>query len=467
MIKPLLTLLPPLVRWVAIAIFTASVPPCLAAEPERPNIIAILVDDIGVGDFGFSGGKDFPTPNIDALAKDSCVFTNGYVLPSCSPTRAALMTGRYPSRFGIEDNRPLDGPRDGMDTSQVTLPTKLREAGYHTALIGKWHLGKGERSQFAPRNRGFDEFFGYFGASGKYVDPVLLRNGKEEPRKGYLTDILTDEACAFLKRKQDDKPFFLHLAHMAAHLPQQAKPEDLARVSNLTGKRRTAAAIIRNLDDNIGRLMATLKETGLDEKTLVFFLSDNGGEPPVLATNNGPFRGMKFDVLEGGIRVPFLVRWPGHIAQGKTYEPMVHVMDVFSTSLAAAGAAIPKNVDGVNLLPYLGATGAKEGPPHERLCWIYNDHKEWRIPGRDTNLARPLRAIREGNWKLVIEGNNPPELYAIDTDPGEARNVAAEHADIVTRLQREFQEWKAEMKPQVIAEDHPLYGRYKTMQPKR
>ena len=467
MIKSLLTLLPPLARWVAIAIFTASVPPCLAAEPGRPNIIAILVDDIGVGDFGFSSGKDFPTPNIDALAKDSCVFTNGYVLPSCSPTRAALMTGRYPSRFGIEDNRPLDGPRDGMDTSQVTLPTKLREAGYHTALIGKWHLGKGERSQFAPRNRGFDEFFGYFGASGKYVDPVLLRNGKEEPRKGYLTDILTDEACAFLKQKHDDKPFFLHLAHMAAHLPQQAKSEDLARVSNLTGKRRTAAAIIRNLDDNIGRLMATLMETGLDEKTLVFFLSDNGGEPPVLATNNGPFRGMKFDVLEGGIRVPFLVRWPGHIAQGKTYEPMVHVMDVFSTSLAAAGAAIPKNVDGVNLLPYLGATGAKEGRPHERLCWIYNDHKEWRIPGRDTNLARPLRAVREGNWKLVIEGNNPPELYAIDTDPGEARNVAAEHADIVTRLQREFQEWKAEMKPQVIAEDHPLYGRYKTMQPKR
>jgi arylsulfatase A-like enzyme len=349
----------------------------------------------------------------------------------------------------------------------VTLPAKLREAGYQTALIGKWHLGKGGRSEFAPRNRGFDEFFGYFGASGRYVDPVLSRNGKEEVRKGYITDILTDEACVFLKRKQEGKPFFLHLAHMAAHLPQEARPEDLARVSSLGGKRRTCAAIIRNLDDNIGRLMATLKETGLDEKTLVFFLSDNGGEPPVLATTNGPLRGMKFDVLEGGIRVPFLVRWPGRIARGKSFEPMVHVMDVFSTSLAAAGVKVPANVDGVDLLPYLSVSGAKETVPHERLCWIYNDHKEWRIPGRDTNLARPLRAIREGNWKLVMEGSNAPELYAIDADPGEARNMAAGHGDVVARLQQEFQAWKAEMKPQVIAEDHPLYGRYKGMKGKR
>jgi arylsulfatase A-like enzyme len=527
-IEPLITLLRPIARSIAILALSIHAPRSLAAEtasqPARPNIIAILVDDIGVGDFGFTGGKDFPTPHIDALAKDGCIFTNGYVLPSCSPTRAALMTGRYPSRFGIEDNRPLDGPRDGMDTSQVTLPTKLREAGYHTALIGKWHLGEGDRSQFAPRNRGFDEFFGYFGAAGKYVEPVLSRNGKEEVRPGYLTDLLTDEACAFLKRqhpgkdnakdKEQPKPFFLHLAHMAAHLPQVAKPDDLARVSKdnpqLTGKRRTCAAIIRNLDDNIGRLMATLKDTGLDEKTLVFFLSDNGGEPPVLATTNGPHRGMKFDVLEGGIRVPFVVRWPGHIPAGKTFDPMVHVMDLFPTSLAAAGAPIPQNLDGVDLLPFLtnhttpttttapgtntaaneseneseGSPQAKAktkvpantqtqtqtpapAVPHARLCWIYNDHKEWRIPGRDTNLARPLRAIREGNWKLVIEGNHPPELYALDTDPGEARNLAADHPDLVTRLQQEFQKWKAGMKPQLIPDDHPMYGKYKTMKEKR
>ncbi len=436
----------------------------IAAEPLKPNIIVILVDDVGVGDFGFSGGKDFPTPNIDALAKEGCVFTNGYVLPSCSPTRAALLTGRYPSRFGIEDNRPLDGPRDGMDTTEVMLPSKLRDAGYATALIGKWHLGKGDHFQFAPRNRGFDDFFGYFGAAGRYPDPLISRNGEEKAREGYVTDILTDEARAFLRRKHE-KPFFLHLAHMAAHLPQVAKPEDLARVSHLSGKRKVAAAIIRNLDDNIGRLMATLKETGLDERTLVFFISDNGGEPPILGTSNGPHRGMKFDVLEGGIRVPFVARWPGRIPKGGNFGPMVHVMDVFSTSLAAAGVPVPEGIDGVNLLPYV--SGEKKDPPHSQLCWIYNDHKEWRIPGRDTNSARPLRAIREGDWKLVMEGDNPPQLYALATDPGEARDLAAAHPDIVGRLKNDFNKWKAGMKPQVIPDDHPLYGRYKTMKPKR
>lgn len=447
----------------AMVVVSAGAGSARAAEVPGPNVIVVLVDDIGVGDFGFSGSKDIETPNIDALAKEGVVFSNGYVLPSCSPTRAALMTGRYPSRFGIEDNRPLDGPKDGMDVAEVTLADKLRGAGYETALIGKWHLGKGDRFQFAPRNRGLDSFYGYFGAAGRYVDPVLSRNGQEKQQKGYLTDLLTDEADAFL-RKKHEKPFFLHLAHMAAHLKQEAKPEDLARVSGLSGKRKMAAAIIRNLDDNIGRLMKTLRETGLDEKTLVFFISDNGGEPPVLGTSNGPHRGMKFDVLEGGIRVPFVAWWKGRIPAGKTFAPMVHVMDVFSTSLAAADVPVPGNVDGVDLLPYL--TEKRTGEPHERLCWIYNDHKEWRIPGRDTNLARPLRAIREGDWKLVMEGDDKPQLYALEKDPGEARDVAAENPERVERLKKSYESWKGGMKKQVIADDHPLYGRYKTMKGK-
>lgn len=433
------------------------------SEAEKPNIIVILVDDIGVGDFGFSGSKDIDTPNIDSLAKSGCIFSNGYALPSCSPTRAALMTGRYPSRFGIEDNRPLDGPRDGMDVTQVTLADKLREAGYHTALIGKWHLGKGDKHQFAPRNRGFDRFYGYFGSAGRYENPVLSRNGKEARRDGYLTDILTDEACEFL-RADHRKPFFLHLAHMAAHLPQKTKPEDLARFPKLDGKRKIAAAIIHNLDENIGRLMDVLKETGKDRRTLVFFISDNGGEPPVLGTSNGPHRGKKFDVQEGGIRVPFVASWPGQIPAGKTFTPMVHVMDVFTTSLAAADISIPKDIDGVDLLPYL--TEEKKSPPHERLCWLYNDHKEWRIPGRDTNLARPLRAIREADWKLIMEGDNPPELYNLANDPGERNNVVKDHPEITERMAENFRTWKASMKPQVIPDDHPMYGRYKTMKPK-
>ena len=435
---------------------------CGLFAAEKPNILLVVVDDVGVGDFGFSGGRDFPTPNIDRLAAGGVVFANGYVLPSCSPTRAALLTGRYPQRFGVEDNRPLDGPRDGMDVREVTLPQKLREAGYHTRLIGKWHLGKGEHFEFAPRNRGFDAFYGYFGASCVYIDPVLSRNGDERKRAGYITDLLTDEACRFLREKQD-RPFFLHLAHMAAHLPQAAKPEDLRRVSHLTGKRQMAAAILTNLDDNMGRLLAALEETGLDKNTLLFFLSDNGAEPPVLGTSNGPYRGMKFDVLEGGIRVPFAVRWPAALPAGLTYGPMIHAVDVFATALAAAGAACPGNVDGVDLSPFL--QGKQKGVPHQRLFWLTNDHKEWRIPGRDTNLARPLRAVREGVEKLVVEGYSPPELYDLSQDPGETNNLALARPYRVAALRQAYDTWRAQMKPQVIPDSHPVYGRYKSMKP--
>jgi arylsulfatase A-like enzyme len=429
---------------------------------QRPNILVILVDDIGVGDFGFTGGKDFPTPNIDRFAREGVIFSHGYALPSCSPTRAALLTGRYPQRFGIEDNRPLDGPRDGMDRAEILLPQKLRDAGYATVLVGKWHLGKGRQFEFAPRNRGFDEFFGYFGAAGTYVNPVLSHNGVETTQAGYNTDLLTDEACRIIKSAAG-KPLFLHLAYMAAHHKQVARPEDLARVAHLSGVRQRGAAIITNLDDNIGRLVDTLRETGLDTRTLVFLISDNGAEPPLLGTSNGPHRGQKFDVLEGGIRVPFAVRWPGTLPAGKRFEPMVQVMDVFPTALAAAGITAPANLDGVNLLPYV--LGKADGVPHPQLCWLFNDHKEWRIPGRDTNLARPLRAIREGNFKLVMEGDNAPELYDLAADPGEATNLAAGHPERVARMKRDYGMWREQMKPQVIPDDHPVYGRYKNMTP--
>lgn len=433
-----------------------------AVASNRPNVVLVLVDDIGVGDLGFAGGREIPTPNIDRLAAEGTVFANAYALPSCSPTRAAVMTGRFPPRFGIEDNRMLDGPRDGMDVNEVTVADILHKKGYHTRLIGKWHLGKGDRFEFAPRNRGFDEFYGYFGAAGRYVNPELSRNGDVKERKGYITDLLTDEACDFF-RQEHDRPFFLHLGYMAAHLPQVAKPEKLKRFSYLSEKRRTAAAIISNLDDNIGRLMATLKETGLGENTCIMLMSDNGAEPPVLGTSNGPFRGKKFDVVEGGVHVPLTMRWPGVIPAGKTYEPMVHAVDLFSTSLGAAGVHLPDNVDGVNLIPYI--RGETAAVPHDSLCWLYNDHWEWRIPGRDTNLARKLRAVRQGDWKLVMEGDHPPELYDLSADPGEWNDQAAEFPERVTLMKNIFDSWYAQMEPQVIPDDHPLYGRYKFMEP--
>lgn len=418
-----------------------------------PNVVVILVDDLGVGDCGFSGGTDIPTPCIDRLAREGTVCTNGYVTPSCSPTRAAILTGRYPGRFGIEDNRPLDGPTAGMDLREVLLPQLLREHGYHTGLFGKWHLGQGAHG---PTARGFDEFCGWIGAAGTYIDPPLITGGSRAVRRGWVDDLLAEEAAAFV-RDHAAEPFFLHVAFMAAHLKQEAEEADLDRFPHLDGKRRMAAAIISRLDRAVGRLLDAIREAGLDERTLVFFLSDNGGEPPVLGTSNGPHRGQKFDVLEGGIRVPFALRWTGVVPAGRRFSPMVHGMDVFATAAAAAGVQAPQPLDGVDLVPFL--RGEKAGVPHERLFWIYNDHADWRRTDQDTNLARRLAAVREGPWKLVIEGDRPPSLHDVEADPGEGVDLATAHPDRVSSMEAAFREWYHEMIPQVIPPDHPVYGR--------
>jgi arylsulfatase A-like enzyme len=448
-------------RLLILAFFTLGLSQLIYAENtaanSKPNIILVLVDDAGIGDFGFSGGKEFPTPNIDRLASEGCVFSSAYVNPMCSPTRAALLTGRYTQRFGIEDNRPLDGNLTGMDLKEVLLPQKLKEVGYHTRLIGKWHLGEGKEGEFKPTNRGFDEFYGYYGAAGRYVNPIMDRNGQLEPTHGYNTDLLTDETCKFL-RQQHTQPFFLHLAYMAVHFPQEAQQKDLDRVSHLSGKRQTCAAILTNLDDNIGRILTTLKETQLDEKTLLFFISDNGGEPSILGSTNGPHRGEKFSVHEGGIHIPFAMRWPGTIPAGSKYDGMVHGFDLFTTSLTAAGGSVGTGtvIDGVDLLPH--ALGKNTNPAHENLCWLVGDHKEWRIVGRDTNLARKFKAIREGNLKLIQQGDSPPELYDLSQDPAEAANLAAQKPEKVADLIQKYEKWRGQMKPQIIPEDHPIYG---------
>lgn len=430
---------------------------------ERPNVVVILVDDLGVGDCGFSGGADIPTPCMDAFARAGTVCSNAYVTPSCSPTRAAILTGRYPSRFGIEDNRPLDGPTAAFDLREVLLPQVLGQSGYSTALFGKWHLGRGPHG---PRARGFDQFRGWIGAAGKYIDPPLLQGEatKPEPTSGWVDDILADRAGEFIA-DHADRPFFLHVAFMAAHLEQQAFPEDLASFSHLTGRRRMAAAIISRLDRAVGRLLASIRTAGLERRTLVFLLSDNGGEPPVLGTSNGPHRGQKFDVLEGGIRVPFAVRWPGVVPAGQTFEPMVHGIDVFATAAAAAGTVPPREIDGVDLVPYL--RGKSSGVPHQRLFWVYNDHADWRRTDQDTNLARRLLAVREGSWKLIVEGTDPPKLYDLAADAGEAHDLAPEEPVRAAALARAVSDWDASMVRQVIPADHPLYGRDRRPAPPR
>ncbi len=424
-----------------------------AGANPPPNVVVLLVDDLGVGDCGFSGGIDIPTPHLDRFAREGAVCTQGYATPSCSPTRAALLTGRYPSRFGIEDNRPLDGPTAGFDRREILLPQLLRDHGYRTGLIGKWHLGQGD---CGPLARGFDEFCGWIGAAGKYIDPPLLTGTTRQVHEGWVDDILAAKAAAFV-REHAAEPFFLHVGFMAAHLRQEARPEDLDRFPDLAGPRRLAAAIISRLDTAVARVLDAIHEAGIDDRTLVFFLSDNGGEPSVLGTSNGPHRGEKFDVLEGGIHVPFAIRWPGTVPAGTRFTSPVHCVDVFATAVAAAAVAPPAAIDGVDLLPFLQGTAA--GEPHAQLVWVYNDHDDWRRTDQDTNQARRLAAVREGPWKLVLEGDDPPRLYHLADDPAESQDRGREFPERVASLARRFRDWDAGMVRQVIPADHPLYGR--------
>ena len=427
-----------------------------AGSTNRPNIVVLIADDLGVGDIGFSGGKDIPTPNLDRLAGEGITFRHGYATPMCAPTRAAFLTGRYPARIGFEDNRPGDSRHYGLDLSLPTVADLLKKAGYTTGLIGKWHVGRGLHEAYSPWNRGFSEFLGYYGAFGTYVDPKLTRPpGKEEVVKGYSTDIFADAACDFLE-KHKNQPFFLNIAFNAAHLEQVAKPEDMERFRDIQDpKRRRAAAIIANLDTNIGKIAQRLKDLGLDKNTLLVFFSDNGGEPPILATLNSPFRGMKFDVYEGGIRVPFFVRWPQTITKPKISDAPISVMDLLPTFADVAGANTPFGVDGVTLLPYLRGKTSKE--PHETLFWRTTEHaalqKQRRQPRAKVHVPH-IAAVREGKWKLVVFNDNEEtqrvELYNLLKDPSETNDLSSKERRTTQRLLGKLDKWRDTLKPQVI-----------------
>jgi len=428
-----------------------------AAEAAKPNVVILLADDMGYADAGFQGCKDIPTPHLDSLARSGVRCTSGYVSgPYCSPTRAGLMTGRYQTRFGHEFN-PGGGPNIGLPTSKTTLADRLKAAGYATGLVGKWHLGSAPK--FHPHERGFDEFFGFLGGAHTYFaesTQTILRGTKPVQEKEYLTDAFAREAVAFIERHKD-RPFVLYLAFNAVHTPMEATPERLARFASIEDRRRrTYAAMTSAMDDAIGRVLAALQTHGLDEKTLVFFFSDNGGPTMPGTTINGsrntPLRGSKRTTLEGGVRVPFVVRWKGTLPAGQVYQHPVIQLDILPTALAAAGVE-PKaewKLDGVSLLPYL--LGQNRGQPHDTLYWRFG----------------PQMAIRRGDWKLVRydttadgqSGESPKgkqpgvtgrKLYNLSDDIGEARDVAAEHPEKVQELQSAWQTWNAE-----LAE--PLWG---------
>ncbi|MDX1984406.1 MAG: sulfatase [Bryobacteraceae bacterium] len=408
----------------------------VGAQTRRPNIVLILADDMGYNDTGFQGSADVATPRLDSLARGGVRFENGYVThPFCSPSRAALLTGRYQQRFGHENNMVFDREDAvaGLPLSEATLPDLLGKAGYATGLVGKWHLGAHPR--FHPMKRGFQEMYGFIGGGHDYFEAgspghkdqhfiLLERDGKPVTKMGYLTTDLGREAAAFLKRHTAD-PFFLYLSYNAPHSPLQAPPSYLDKFAGIKDRnRRTYAAMVNAMDDSIGMVLDALRDAKLEDDTLVLFLNDNGG-PQGNASSNRPLRGHKRTLYEGGVRVPFVMRWPGKLPKGATHRDPVSALDVLPTALAAAGLPVPKGLDGRNLLPYL-QTPVKPQPPRQLFWRIFGGHQH---------------AVRDGRWKLIRNPDKTSELYDLQTDGGETRNLAAKETATARRLEAAIDDW--------------------------
>ena len=419
--------------------------PPFATDP-KPNIVLILVDDLGYADTGFTGSKDFKTPNIDKLAYNGIIFTNGYASHAfCGPTRAGIMTGRNQHRFGFQFN-PNWKNRLGLPEDEVTLPELLSEAGYHNVLVGKWHLGLLENHH--PLNRGFDEFFGFVNWGHDYFtsDPEdthlnsgkrpLESNGTLVPVKGYLTDQLTDYAVDFI-RQEKESPFFLYMAYNAPHTPLQASEEYLQRVANIEDPiRRVYAAMVIAVDDGVGRITKALEDKGILNNTLIFFMSDNGGAP-VAPANNAPFRGMKGTVLEGGIHVPYVVYWNGKLSKGIFEKPVISY-DFFATAAAVAGIDLPddRKIDAKNLLPYV--KGEKSGAPHSHLFWQMGD-VQW--------------AVRSENKKAINISNEPTYLFDMQNDFRESKDLSHSTPQTLKSLEETFYQWRKEL-PEPVLKSH-------------
>jgi arylsulfatase A-like enzyme len=421
-----------------------------AADAPKPNILVILADDLGYADLGCQGSKQVVSPQIDSIAANGVRFTAGYITaPQCQPSRAGLLTGRYQNRFGFEANASAAS----LPPGEPTFGDRFKAAGYVTGMIGKWHLG--DREKMRPYDRGFDESFWHPNGGVLFPDkktgflPNLYRGGEPVQEKAYSTDAFGREACAFIDRHQR-QPFFLYLAFVPPHWPMQAKPRHLAQYAHIPDlHRRTMLGMMASLDENAGRVLAKLRETKLEENTLVFFLSDNGGptgrarpQPDAKfqygqnTSKNDPCRGMKGQLLEGGIRVPFLAQWKGRIAAGKTYDQPVISLDILPTALAAAGIQPDPGwkLDGANLLPFL--TGGEQGAPHESLCWRF------RFPPKEPALHR--WAIRQGDWKLVKDGKEPLALYNLANDIGESKNLVTGQPERAAAMKAAYNTWDSQ-----------------------
>ncbi|MBI4578541.1 MAG: sulfatase-like hydrolase/transferase [Planctomycetes bacterium] len=423
----------------------------VGAPARGPNMVILYADDMGHGDAGCYGCRDIRTPHIDALAAEAVRFTHYYsAAPICSPSRAALLTGRYPIRAGVPSNVSSLPGDPGMPTTELTVAELARSRGYATALIGKWHLGFSSGTK--PNDQGFDEFFGFHAGCVDFYshmfywqDPPhhdLYHNHEEIHEEGtYMTDIVAREATRFIEAHRD-RPFLVYVAFNAPHYPMQA-PERLRRMyADLAPERAIYAAMVTGLDEAIGKIVDALRRAGLDDQTFVFFASDNGATTEMRGNgrggSNAPYRGHKFSLFDGGIHLPAIVRWPGHVPRGEVREQLVCGIDVLPTVAEIVGAPAPtdRKIDGLSLVPILTKSDA---PGHDALFWAQGGQ----------------RAVRQGRWKLVLdgvdtaEGGKAPRLTGDDAvfladlaaDPGETRNVRREHAGIVDRLTALHRQW--------------------------
>lgn len=457
--------------FVACAVALLLAPPAALAAadgrtPARPNVVLFLADDLGYGDVAWHGNPHVKTPHLDAFAREAVELTQFHVSPVCSPTRASLMTGRYNFRTGVAD---VFGEATIMDRAETTTAERLRRAGYATGIFGKWHLG--DDAEYSPNARGFDEALTFHGAAMRqYFDPTLWHNDQPEPQTGYCMDLFTDAAIRFIRQNRS-RSFFVYLPANLIHTPLQVAPELAAGFDGLGLQDSTTKiyGMIRSVDDSFGRVRAVLEELGLEDDTLLIFTSDNGpcsGSKPIDRHMAG-LHGLKGTVYENGIRVPCFMRWPAGFESPAKVTRLAAHLDVLPTVLEACGVAVEAEMelDGVSLLPLLQNPSADW--PDRTLFFQWDSGQtprrghaftvlteRWKLVqpcGMDLPQQKHIRdryaelCRLQGRGERSIEGPPRYELYDIAADPGETKDLAAEHPDIVERMKQQYDAWFTEV----------------------
>lgn len=449
----------------AAAVLLTFVAPASQTKPAQPNTVFILADDLGYADVGFTGGTQIATPRIDRLAASGVRLDAFYAQPVCSPTRAAFLTGRYPMRHGLQVGVVRPWAQYGLPLEERTLAQALKQAGYTTAIVGKWHLGHFERA-YLPTSRGFDVQYGLYNGAIDYFTHDRdgghdwHRQDRASADEGYSTHLLAKEAVRFLDEQKNGRPFFLHVAFNAPHAPHQVPDSYKAPYASLPEPRRTYAGMVAAMDEGVGQILDALERNGMTRNTLVVFASDNGGPEPGKVTDNGTFRAGKATVYEGGVRVAAAASWPGRIkARSSVAEPL-HMVDWYPTLLKLAGASLEQKLpmDGRDAWPTI-ANGRPS--PHDEIL---------------INAAPMGGAIRAGNWKLVLNGNahraevnvrengrelstaiTQIELFDLAADPGEQRNLADANPEKVKELRARYQKLADQMVPPKLRPRDPSF----------